>query len=272
MEEATNIGLKNRTGLQMHAALARELVQTVTGGGNVTPPAEDGGREFGEARADFVSEADPIGTMPAPTTAKGMAKSGIEMLKGGRPQVYIDKLAERAAFERGGTRLYDSLLVKFRNAGSGNGSSKSSGKGKGSGTSMGSVPNGMTEARVLEIRKDEAAHFALASECIERLGGDPTAETPSADLVSVETLGFVQAISDARTSLGQSLHVLLAAELIDHAAWELLIELARGVGQDKQIPRFQEALRAEQGHLRDIRSWYTSLTMSETRIGASASG
>ncbi|MGH8226745.1 MAG: ferritin-like domain-containing protein [Steroidobacteraceae bacterium] len=266
MEEATNIGLKNRTGLQMHAALARELVQTVTGGGNVTPPAEDGGREFGQARADFVSDADPIGTMPAPTTAKGVAKSGIEMLKGGRPQVFIDKLAERAAFERGGTRLYDSLLVKLRNAGSSNGS----GKGKGKGTSTGSVPNGMTEARVLEIRKDEAAHFALASECIERLGGDPTAETPSADLVSVETLGFVQAISDARTSLGQSLHVVLAAELIDHAAWELLIELARGVGQDKQLPRFQEALRDEQGHLRDVRSWYTSLTMSEMRIGAAS--
>ena len=252
MEQSTRLRMQNRTGMQMSPVHAKELLETVTGSNDVAVPPITGSAELMQVHRSYITEADPIGTMPPPGTAKGMLKSAVKMATGERPQVFIDKLAERAAYERGGVRLYEGLLAKFyaemdaqRNSG---------------------APQGMTEARLTQIRDEEAAHFALVSECIETLGADPTAQTPSADLVGVETLGLVQAISDPRTSLGQSLHVLLSAELIDNAAWEILIEMAQSVGQDDMAQRFRQALQAEQEHLRDVRSWYTALAIGETSL------
>ena len=51
--------------------------------------------------------------MPPPTSLKGVAKTAVDMLKGSKPTVFIDKLGERAAFERTGTRLYQGALAKF---------------------------------------------------------------------------------------------------------------------------------------------------------------
>ena len=58
------------------------------------------------------------------------------------------------------------------------------------------------------IRADEARHFRLIAEAIESLGGDPTSQTPSADLAGVESMGLVQVLNDPRTSIAQSLHWL----------------------------------------------------------------
>jgi rubrerythrin len=252
MEQSTQLRLKNRTGLQMSPTHARELLETVTGGDGVNPPPVAKPTDLMSAHRSYIAEADPIGTIPPPGTAKGMLKSAVKMATGERPQVFIDKLAERAAYERGGARLYEALLAKLttelevrRNSG---------------------APQGLTEARLGQIRGEEAAHFALVSECIETLGADPTAQTPSADLVGVETLGLIQAISDPRTSLAQSIHVLLSAELIDNCAWEILIEMAQGVGQSDMAQRFRQALQSEQEHLRDVRRWYTALTLGETTL------
>jgi hypothetical protein len=43
---------------------------------------------------------------------KGVAKTGMQKLTGKKPEVLIDKLGARLAFERTGTRLYDALLGK----------------------------------------------------------------------------------------------------------------------------------------------------------------
>jgi hypothetical protein len=43
---------------------------------------------------------------------KGMAKSALQALKGEKATVLVDKLAERLAFERTGTRLYETLIQK----------------------------------------------------------------------------------------------------------------------------------------------------------------
>jgi hypothetical protein len=48
--------------------------------------------------------------VPPPTSMKGMAKSALQALKGEKATVLIDKLAERLAFERTGTRLYETLI------------------------------------------------------------------------------------------------------------------------------------------------------------------
>jgi ferritin-like metal-binding protein YciE len=101
----------------------------------------------------------------------------------------------------------------------------------------------------------------LIKECLETLGADPTAHTPGADLVGVESMGLIQAVTDPRTTLAQTLHAALAAELIDNEGWESLIVMAQKMGHDDMAERFQAALDEEGVHLAKVRSWYNSLTM-----------
>lgn len=63
-------------------------------------------------RLEAIAEADTIGSVPLPGTLKGMVTTGVSMLKGDNPAMLIDKLGERLAFERTGTRLYEALLTK----------------------------------------------------------------------------------------------------------------------------------------------------------------
>lgn len=98
-----------------------------------------------------------------------------------------------------------------------------------------------------------------------QLGADPTAMTPSADLVAVVSQGLPKALSDPRVNLRQSLEALLVAELADNAGWELLMELARGLGQDDLVARFQGALDVEAEHLRWVTKWVAAGAMGEER-------
>jgi rubrerythrin len=252
MEQSAQIAMKNRTGLQMSPNQSRQLLETLKAVDGLTPPPAGDGHALAEMRNAYCVEAEALGTVPAPTSLKGMAKSGARMLTGKRPQVLIDKLAERAAFERGGTRLYEAILVKHRSL---------------SRTAAGGLPEDLTEGMLGQLREEEAAHFRLVTECIEQLGGDPTVETPSADLVGMESSGLFQAVTDPRTTLAQCLHAVLAAELIDHDGWELLIQLAEEMGDATMVSRFREALREEDEHLRRVRGWYFGLTLSEGGVG-----
>jgi rubrerythrin len=114
----------------------------------------------------------------------------------------------------------------------------------------------MTRDHVADIRRDEARHFLLLKEAIESLGGDPTAQTPSADITGVESQGIVQVLYDPRTSLAQSLHALLTVELADRAGWETLIALAGETGQDDLVAGFTLALEDEHRHLALVQGWY----------------
>src|SRR5690606_16350653 len=154
-------------------------------------------------------------------TLKGMFKAGLEALSGHRQQALLDKLAERLAFERGGTRLYDAVLAKLDAADD---------------DQLGPVDVAVAKP----FRQEDAAHAALVREVIEDLGGDPTCMTPGANLVGVQTFGLLQSVTDPRTSVAQCLQSLLAAELIDTAAWELLVDLASGLGHDQLVRRFRE--------------------------------
>jgi hypothetical protein len=160
---------------------------------------------------------------------KGKAKSGKAMLTGNCPQAFVDKLAEHLAFERGGTPLYDGLLAKFN--------------------VFGAELKSVSDGELLEIRNEGAAHALLIKECREQLGADPTAQTPCVDLGGVESAGLLQAVTDPRTTLAQSLHAALAAELIDNAGWETLIAMAEEMGQKKTAERFREVLLVPHAHV-----------------------
>jgi hypothetical protein len=112
-----------------------------------------------------------------------------------------------------------------------------------------------------KIRQDEARHFAIIADAIETLGGDPTAQTPCADLVGVESMGLMQTVTDPRMTLAQSLHAILIAEMTDNVGWEMLIALAEDQGQNSMITDFSVALDEERAHLQQIRTWYEEATL-----------
>lgn len=244
-QKSSEIGATNRTGLQMSPMHSRELMDIVPKDATVSTAGDSDQQLMSELRGSYIAESDGLGTVPAPLTLKGMVKSGAQMITGNRPQVLMDKLAERAAFERGGTRLYDGLISKA--------------------IAYQDIVKRPSAAELMEIREDEARHFELVASCIEKLGGDPTAQTPAADLVGMEAMGWMQTINDPRTTFAQSLHAILSAELVDVAGWDMLANLAESAGHKDMAESFRQAYRQEASHLERVRSWYEALTMEEMK-------
>ena len=222
----------NRTGIQMSPLDSRAMQNF--DGDTTDPYFYDAA--LSELRNEYIVNADLLGSVPLPVSVKGALKVGVSMLKGDSPQTLLDKLGERLAFERTGTRLYDALITKCE------------------ATLDGSLS--MTIDDLQEIRDDEARHFLTVARAIESLGGDATSQTPSADLVGVESMGLVQVLNDPRTTIAQSLHAILTAELSDQAGWEALIALAEEHEQLDMISDFTIALDEERGHLLMVQGWY----------------
>jgi len=231
MKTSTDLGL-NRTGIGTSPLQSKELIQ---GAQSATPSATGTEQGLAEVRIAYAHEANPVGTLPPPPSLKGMAKTALQALKGQKPTVLLDKLGERAAFERTGTRLYEGLISKF--------------------DAYGTWEGGPTRADLARIHREELAHFGLVVQAIERLGADPTVMTPSADIAAVASMGLVQVISDPRTSLRESLEAILIAELTDNDCWENLVKLTRAAGQDEIADAFAKALAEERVHLVNVRAW-----------------
>lgn len=242
MENKTELGM-NRTGMQMSPVDSKKMLEVT---GMTRPSSEGNGEAMAEVRRQYARNAEPVGTVPAPSTLKGAAKSGVQALTGKRAHVLIDKLGERLAFERSGTRLYEAVMAKCQAAQDGV-----------------KVPD---VAQLQHFCEEEARHFQLVAECLESLGADPTAQTPCADVTGVESTGLMQVATDPQTTVNQSLHAVLIAELADNAGWEELIVLAREMGQDDMAQRFEHALEEEREHLQHVRRWHEEATLAEARM------
>ena len=179
-----------------------------------------------------------------------MARSSLQALAGKRVHVLLDKLGERMAFERTGVRLYEALQAKCEALGA----------------MQGPLPI-PSRALLQRICNEEAQHYRMLVEAIRSLGGDPTAQTPSADLVGIEGAGLVQVMTDPRTTLTQSLHAILTAELVDNAGWELLITLAEAGERPGLLLSFEQALAQEATHLRLVHDWHSQAILAEGRAG-----
>jgi ferritin-like protein len=239
MSEQAPIGL-NKTGAHMSRSGTAAMKDVAVAEG-LAPEGDE--NEIAHMRSRYVHEAEAIGSVPPPGTLRGVVTTGLNKLAGRNPEVLIDKLGERLAFERSGTRLYEAMIMKclaLENGGE-------------------TVPVGDLE----RLRDEEAGHFALLAECLRSLGADPTAQTPCADVAAVQSLGILQAISDPRTNLAQSLNALLSAELVDHAGWELLVELTDQMGQDEWASRFRHALAQETEHRTMVQGWLQSMVLAE---------
>lgn len=207
-------------------------------------------------RGIYVAEADSVGSIPPPVTIQGMLKTGFDKLLGERPDVLMDKIGERLAFERTGTRLYDALIVKYETLAL---------EEELPDLDIGGTPLAASLAR---IRAEEHAHFLMLSEVISSLGGDPTAQTPCADVAAVASMGLMQVVTDPRTTLAQCLNAMLMAELADNAGWELLITLAEDAGETDIARQFQRALAEEEEHLATVKAWLTALVTAPAATAA----
>lgn len=241
-DTVADVGM-NRTGIKTSPIDSKDIIQEAQ---RATPSSPGDGQGILEVRKQYARESgDGLGYVPPPSSLKGLAKTAVDMLKGSKPTVFIDKLGERLAFERVGVRLYEGALSKL--------------------DVHGSWEGGPSRELLTKILDDELGHFALLNEAMEKMGADPTAMTPSADLSAVISMGVPAAISDARTNLRQCTEALLVAELTDNASWELLIDLARGLGHDSLADRFQQALDAEAEHLLLVKGWLAAGVATEAR-------
>jgi hypothetical protein len=236
----TDVGT-NRTGIGTSPARAQEMKEVA----EQLPLAGNGGL-VALVRSELSRAAPPVGTMPAPTTVKGMAKTAMKALQGEKAAVFLDKLGERLAFERAGVRLYDAILAKVPAAKTEEGT--------------------LTAEELRRFRDDEHRHMHLVREALEAMGADPTAVTPCADLSGVRGTGLVQVVTDPRTTLTQCLDALLVAELADNDGWKLLIGMAEALGQEPLARRFSDALAEEDEHLTLVRRWVTERL--ELQLGA----
>ncbi|MDF2457852.1 MAG: uncharacterized protein K0S79_268 [Nitrospira sp.] len=239
MRHPTDSGA-NRTGIDMSPIDVQELLNGVEAS---RPSSEGDEGTLASYRSSYLKEADPIGSVPVPGSLKGAAKTGMQKLMGRKPEVLLDKLGARLAFERAGTRLYDALLSKC--------------------LIRSDEANGLPMDQLREFRDEETQHFTLVWDAMKDLGADPTAVTPGADVDGVASIGLMQVITDPRTSVAQSLHAIHIAELADHDGWELLIKLAAELGQDEMASTFRQALVQEERHLATIRDLIEKSCMSE---------
>lgn len=254
--EATTIGM-NRTGAKLSPAGTQAMNQATS---ELAPPGPiDTGATEAE-RLVYINESEPVGSIPPPASMK----DGAARTKAAQPGIFFDKIGERIAFERGGVRLYDALLVKYQGV-------EQLGEEllpsaelvldlSMEGMQVLMPIGGESPAETLQrIRDEELAHFHMLCQCMEQLGGDPTAMTPCADVSATASMGLVQVLTDPRTTLAQCLGAMLTAEMTDNAGWELLISLAEDAGQPELAGRFLGALAQEQEHLAVVKGWLTAL-------------
>lgn len=237
MENQVNSGM-NRTGAKISPI---DSTKTAAGAQTFTVPTQGSEDALAMNRISYMREVDPVGTVPLPGSIKGIFSALQEKIMNG-DHTFMDKLGERIAFERTGTRLYQALISKYEGS-----------------EDKAALPDRGTLERFCD---EERRHFEMACEAMEQIGGDCTAMTPSADIAGLAAFGWVQALSEPRINFKQSLEIILQAELVDNAGWEVLIELAEDVGLSSLATNFQQALDEETVHLATIKEWVRQMNVS----------
>jgi hypothetical protein len=175
----------------------------------------------------------------------GKRKDGFSA--GARMAVLHDKLGERLAFERQGACLYEAFLLKVES------------------TSPDEGGPPLEDLRHISLQEKE--HFNFLHKAITELGGDPTVQTPSADIAGILSHGFFEIVTDPTMTIAQTLQAILNVELVDNDGWQMLIELAAELGQWKLEEQCRRALDEEQEHLASVRGW---CRVSQSSEGAEA--
>jgi len=240
MEKSTQMG-RNRTGIDMSPIDSKAMIE-----GAMNSPVTQTSQSIRSIERDYIQQSDAVGSVPIPGTIKGALKSTMQKVTGSNPEMFINKLGERLAYERTGVRIYESFINKCEAALADK--------------EMGDI---IPIDQVRQFRNQEAEHFQILKDCLDKLGADPTAQTPDANISGVAASGLMKVIMDPRTTVGQCLEAMLSIELTDNAAWELLIKLAEDMGMSDMAEQFRHALRQEDVHLQSIRQWYETAVRAQ---------
>lgn len=207
------------------------------------------------------------------------AEAHMERLAYRNRERFIDVLAERLGFERTSVKLYEKVLERMRRPGAG----KSGSAGDGDYSTYGlsgyqdeDVLPGMSEdigreqarvtgwddpeesvvAEMLPLLAaccdQEKEHEAWLESTIRRLGGDPGRKTEMSRLAAREASGIEEVVMKD-PEIPHLLHALLAAEHVDGAGWDLLVELAEEAGDREAEAQFEKRLREEDQHVAFLR-------------------
>lgn len=199
--------------------------------------------EMEQIRRSYMARDSALGSVPIPASITGVLKSGKEKLQGHNPEVLVNKLGQRLAFERAGSRLYEALISKCDYM-------------------LDEVTSEIVSVdRLHEFHQQEVDHFLLLKAAIEKLGADPTAMTPDADASAVASMGIPKVLTEPRTSVLQCLEAIQTAELSDHAGWGLLRELATSMGLTEMADDFAKAHAQEEVHAEVITEWIRKITL-----------
>jgi rubrerythrin len=228
----------NRTGIMTNPELSIEMIE---GAKQTVPSSQGDATEMASVKAEYIEEAVPIGSSPVMVE---ISEDGESVGQFDGLAVLLDKLGERLAFERQGTRLYEAFLQKCESLAL-------------------EESSGPSVEELRHICEEELEHFHLLQNAIIALGGDATVQTPSADVAGVLSHGVMQVVSDPRTTIPQTLQAMLTAELVDNDGWQMLQDLAAELGQDDLEEQCGKAYEEEQEHLEKVREWLTSMTMDE---------
>lgn len=234
MKSPTDLGV-NRSGLATAPLLAPRALEVP----ELTRPSMLGDETLiALERQEYAKAAEPIATMPPPGSLKQLASTAVKLLEGKKAAVFVDKLGERLAFERGGTRLYEALLSKY--------------------DSFGAWKGGPRRSELEHFHRQELNHFRTLAKWIDQLGADKTAVTPSADVADVLAGGVRLVLADPSTNLLQGLEAILVAELVDNDCWMNLVRLALAYGEADLARQAEAFLAEEDEHLLMVREWISA--------------
>ena len=253
--EATSAG-PNRTGAALNPKDIKQMLKAVD---ELSPLVPINTLQMDVERQAYIAQAETVGSIPPPPekARRSAAKKSVTPEASPAVALLLDKLGERIAFERTGTRLYSAVISKHLALGN-----------SGNEVLREEVPGESPSDTLQRIRGEELEHFHMLCNVVTQLGGDPTVQTPCADVTGTASMGLMQVVTDPRTTLAQCLSAILTAELTDNAGWELLIKLAQDAGQEDMVEPFEQALQDEQQHLTVVRGWIESLL--ETQAGTPA--
>ncbi len=160
----------------------------------------------------------------------------------------IDVLNERLTFERIGVQLYDRILASL---------SRVQGADK-------------LLAEFQDHRNEEKEHEEWLEAQIRSLGGTAHEETERSRLVMEESKGIGDVILRGEDRLPHMFHALLAAELVDNAGWDLLVQLADEAKDHSAKREFKKRLHEEEKHLVFMRKLVIQETSADVFEGAPA--
>lgn len=136
---------------------------------------------------------------------------------------FVDKCTARLHFERNGVRIYEQVLSK--------------------------CPERF-QSRFLKILVEEQKHVSMLEDLLTERGANPYAVTPSAKVIDIESKSYAKAAK--KTDFRELMDTVLAIELVDTVNWEILVLMAKKIGDHEAERRFRLALQEEMSHLRFI--------------------